>query len=181
MNKIYANALLSDNKILFWRTAQRKYEVTDFYKDFSRSGIKQSEYEKEHELKVATMAFEFKDENINNFVFDKIAKVFYSFWEISPDSKGEPAYKTKGTVLDIKLMEPVKPELHPCQRKVINTIDKTDCGIYYKYYACCKLEGKDNIISKLVYKDTRFPEIMENQEITEILHCLCKDCKWREK
>lgn len=51
MNKIYANALLSNNKILFWRTAQREYQVEDFYKDFSRSGIKQSEYEKDHELK----------------------------------------------------------------------------------------------------------------------------------
>lgn len=171
MNKIYANALLSDNKILFWRTAQREYEVGDFYKDFSRSGIKQSEYEKEHELKVATMAFEFKDENINNFVFDKIAKVFYSFWEISPDSKGEPAYKTKGTVLDIKLMEPVKPELHPCQRKVIDRADKKDRYNMYTYSFYCEITNIKSSISVYVEKDAT----------AEILKYLCTYCKWREK
>ena len=36
MRTVYANALLSDGKILFWYTGDECKEWSDFYKDFYR-------------------------------------------------------------------------------------------------------------------------------------------------
>lgn len=98
MTKIYANVLLSDDEILFYWVGQSRCTVDDFYKDFMYSGINKSEYEKTHKLKVETMAFEFENERLNNYCFSEIARSFFKFWDISPDSKGEPAYEASRRV-----------------------------------------------------------------------------------
>lgn len=95
MKTIYANALLSDEKILFWYTGQSPcLDWREFYKDFYYAGIKATEYEKQHTLRVATMGFEDNTENedYNSLIFDVLAKDFYRQFEISEDSKGEKPY-----------------------------------------------------------------------------------------
>ncbi len=48
---IWANALLSDGKILFWYIGSECKSKLDFYKDFYYAGIDYSEYETKHQLK----------------------------------------------------------------------------------------------------------------------------------
>lgn len=92
---ICANALLSDEKILFWYTGQSPcLDWREFYKDFYYAGINATEYEKQHTLRVATMGFEDNTENedYNSLIFDVLAKDFYRQFAISEDSKGEKPY-----------------------------------------------------------------------------------------
>lgn len=92
---IYANALLSDEKILFWYTGPSPcLSWHEFYKDFYYAGINATEYEKQHTLRVATMGFidNTANEDYNRLIFDVLAKDFYREFAISPDSKGEKPY-----------------------------------------------------------------------------------------
>lgn len=92
---IYANALLSDEKILFWYTGQSPcWDWREFYKDFYYAGINATEYEKQHTLRIARMGFEDNTENgdCNSLIFDVLAKDFYRQFAISEDSKGEKPY-----------------------------------------------------------------------------------------
>ena len=89
---VWANALLSDGKILFWYTGLDKcHSVNDFYKDFYYAGINQEEYFANHKIELVTKEF-IVDESTHNNAFKVLAKEFYKQYEISPDSKGEPAY-----------------------------------------------------------------------------------------
>lgn len=90
---IYANALLSDGKILFWYTGD-KCDVNSFYKDFYYSGINELEYRKNHTMECKTIGFidETEGEEYNFLCFDVLAKEFYKQWEISQDSKGWSPY-----------------------------------------------------------------------------------------
>ena len=95
MKTIYANALLSDEKILFWYTGQSPcLNWYEFYKDFYYAGINATEYEKQHNLRVATMGFidNTANEDYNSLIFDVLAKDFYREFAISPDSKCEKPY-----------------------------------------------------------------------------------------
>lgn len=91
---IYANALLSDGKILFWYTGRNKCNEYDFYKDFYYSEINQTEYFKNHKIECKSIGFldETEDDDYNNFCFNVLAKNFYRIWEISSDSKGSKPY-----------------------------------------------------------------------------------------
>lgn len=90
--KIYANALLSDNKILFWYTGHCQLDEHSWYKDFYYAGINQIEYFTEHTMTCVSTEFEATEET-NNYIFEHKAPVWYSQWEISEDSKGEPPYR----------------------------------------------------------------------------------------
>lgn len=95
--KIYANALLSDGKILFWNIGQREKDIYDFYKDFIYSELNEMTYFKQHEMEISSMAFEFEDDeesDMNNFIFDVLAIEFFKLYEISEDSDGKPPYET---------------------------------------------------------------------------------------
>lgn len=52
MRTLYANALLSDGKILFWYTGDECKAWHDFYKDFYYAGLNATEYEKSHNLQL---------------------------------------------------------------------------------------------------------------------------------
>lgn len=90
---IYANALLSDGKILFWYTGNKCTEY-DFYKDFYYSEINEKEYRKEHKIEIKQIGFidSTEDWEWNKMIFDFYAKEFYKQWEISEDSKGARPY-----------------------------------------------------------------------------------------
>lgn len=91
---VWANALLSDNKILFWYIGNECKSKLDFYKDFYYAGIQYSEYEKEHKLKLVKKEFTYKngDSQKNNYIFDVLAPDYFKNFEISPDNKGQPPY-----------------------------------------------------------------------------------------
>lgn len=90
--KIYANALLSDNKILFWYVGPNQMDIYDWYKDFYYSGINQLDYFSKHEITCVSNSFDTTEET-NNDVFEYKAPAWFAHWEISEDSKGEPPYK----------------------------------------------------------------------------------------
>jgi hypothetical protein len=102
MKTIYANALLSDDKILFWYTGQSPcLDWREFYKDFYYAGINATEYEKQHALRIARMGFEDNTENedYNSLIFGVLAKDFYRQFDISEDSKGEKPYQPTADVV----------------------------------------------------------------------------------
>lgn len=90
--EIWANALLSDGKIIFWYTGSECTEIYDFYKDFYYAGINFSEYEKNHKLELAKMKFEEKQDRDNYAIFHILAPKFYRQYGISLDSKGKKPY-----------------------------------------------------------------------------------------
>lgn len=94
MRTVYANALLSDGKILFWYTGSECSSWQDFYKDFYYADIDGIEYEKTHNLQLVKMGFIDPTEewDFNEFIFDVLAKEFYKQYSISEDSKGEKPY-----------------------------------------------------------------------------------------
>lgn len=94
MRTIYANALLSDGKILFWYTGDECESWYDFYKDFYYAGINTTEYKKTHRLELDKIGFEIKTSSwdYNSFIFEVLAKEFYKQYPISEDSKGAKPY-----------------------------------------------------------------------------------------
>jgi|GEM_PF-2367486 len=73
---VYANALLYQGEILFYRTAQRKYDKYDFYKDFMRAGLTNLQTGKMEEFEVERIEFVIDEKN-NNFIFNDLAPIFY--------------------------------------------------------------------------------------------------------
>lgn len=91
--KVWANALLSDGKILFWWTGSECKTIYDFYKDFYYANINFLDYEKRHKLEVVKTMFEENIPEDNEKIFVVLAKEFYRKYEISPDSKGNKPYE----------------------------------------------------------------------------------------
>lgn len=89
---VWANALLSDGKILFWSTGNECKSIYDFYKDFYYSGLP-GNYEDHHKMELVKKSFEQKTAEDNRMIFDELAPEFYRQWEISEDSKGAKPYK----------------------------------------------------------------------------------------
>lgn len=98
METVWANALLSDGKLLFWYTGSKCDTWQDFYKDFYYAGYDIDNYVCNHFVVLKQIAF--YDENYdeqgfceyNNFYFEVLAKEFYKLFELSPDAKGERPY-----------------------------------------------------------------------------------------
>ncbi len=83
MNKeIYANAVLKNEKLIFWWTGDKCNDVYDFYKDFYYSGLNMMD-----ELK--NYKYELKSEQINSFDDDKN---FYKQFELVEGYKGRKPY-----------------------------------------------------------------------------------------
>lgn len=95
MRTVYANALLSDGKILFWYTGNKCEAWYDFYKDFYYAGIDGVEYEKSHNLELVKMGFidPTEDWDFNDLIFNVFAKEFYRQYQISEDSRGAKPYE----------------------------------------------------------------------------------------
>ena len=90
---VWANALLSDGKILFWYVGSECKSKLDFYKDFYFAGIGYMDYEAQHQLKLVKKEFRYKNgEQKSNYIFNVLAPEYFRNYEISPDSKGSPPY-----------------------------------------------------------------------------------------
>ena len=83
--KIYANALLKNNEIMFWKVGPSVKTKYDYYKDFYYVGLKQDVDKPEYSHVSALM------KNEGNAAFEE-AKEWYKQWKISKDSKGQPPY-----------------------------------------------------------------------------------------
>ncbi len=92
MRKVWANALLSDGKILFWYTGDKCSDPYEFYKDFYYADISMLEYCKSHTMKVVNKEFIQNDTKDNYEIFNVLAPDFYKNYKISPDSKGTKPY-----------------------------------------------------------------------------------------
>ena len=94
MRTVYANALLSNGKILFWYTGTKCESWQDFYKDFYYAGIDSMVYSKTNELKLVNMGFIDPTEewDYSDLIFNIFAKEFYKQYPISEDSKGQKPY-----------------------------------------------------------------------------------------
>lgn len=81
-NKIYANAVLKDGKLLFWWTGDKCKGVEDFYKDFMYSGLKITE-----ELK--SFAYQLRVKQVKSV---QDGKEFYKQFPLHDEYKGEKPY-----------------------------------------------------------------------------------------
>lgn len=79
---VWANAVLKDEKLLFWRMGREMQEIWDFSKDFLRSGLNM---EKEIESGRCTL----EKQIVSGFDDDS----FYRKFELHEDFKGRKPYK----------------------------------------------------------------------------------------
>ncbi len=171
MKTIYANALLSDEKILFWYTGQSPcLDWREFYKDFYYAGINATEYEKQHTLRIARMGFEDNTENedYNRLIFDILAKDFYRQFAISEDSKGEKPYQPTADVV---------PKSEVEELRAVIADHKASEERWEELYANAKTEVAREIfeeIEKILPCDCKFNSqdirMGFNWAITEIRH-----------
>lgn len=91
---IYINVLLKDNKIMGWHISPNERRTpSDYYKDFYYAGESMENCDKLY--KVVGIAVTFKNDDnsdLNNFIFDVIARDFFKRWEIHPNHFGAAAY-----------------------------------------------------------------------------------------
>lgn len=90
--EVYANALLKDNKIMFWWMGDECKSEYDFYKDFYYAGLSMTD-------ELATGLYRLVSEKIAETTNDgfgvkeeKLAENWYRQFEIHKDSKGIKPY-----------------------------------------------------------------------------------------
>lgn len=88
---VWANALLSDGKILFWWTGDECRSIYDFYKDFYYAGLP-GDYEERHKMELVKKSFRQETHEENHQIFNVLAPEFYRQYKISEDSKGKRPY-----------------------------------------------------------------------------------------
>lgn len=80
--KIWANVVLKDGKLLFWRTGNEKYSICDFSKDFYTCHMRMIE-------EIASGRYVFRKQVANGFDDDS----FYRKFELHEDFKGRRPYE----------------------------------------------------------------------------------------
>lgn len=90
--ELYTNALLKDDKIMFWWTGDECKSEYDFYKDFYYAGLSMTD-------ELATGLYRLVSEKIAETDSDgfgvkeeKLAENWYRQFEIHKDSKGKKPY-----------------------------------------------------------------------------------------
>lgn len=94
---IYISVLLKDDKIIAWHIGRNERKTpSDYYKDFIYANESMEDCDKIYKLKKLSVTFEDNDDSesneINELIFDKIARVFFRKWEVHPKHWGEAAY-----------------------------------------------------------------------------------------
>lgn len=80
--RIWANVVLKDGKLLFWRTGNEKYSICDFNKDFLRCHLHMLE-------EIASGRYAFRKRAVSGFDDDS----FYRNFELHEDFKGKRPYE----------------------------------------------------------------------------------------
>lgn len=79
---VWANAVLKDGKLLFWRTGREMQEIWDFNKDFLRSGLNMKK-------EIESGRYTLEKQIVSGFDDDS----FYRKFELHEDFKGRKPYK----------------------------------------------------------------------------------------
>lgn len=82
MEEIWANAVLKDGKLMFWRTGREMNEIYDFNKDFLRSGLNMIQ-------EIESGRYVLKKQIVSGFDDDS----FYRKFELHEEFKGMKPYK----------------------------------------------------------------------------------------
>lgn len=85
MSEFYANVLLKDGKIMFWRSGSLCNSPYDFYKDFYYAGLKMTD-------ELATGRYRVVSHRIP-YIGSKEDKDFYKQFPIHEESKGRKPYE----------------------------------------------------------------------------------------
>lgn len=85
MNEFYANALLKDEKIMFWWSGGLCHSPEEFYKDFYYAGLKMT-------AELATGKYRVVSQRIP-FIGSKKEKDFYRQFPIHEESRGCKPYE----------------------------------------------------------------------------------------
>ena len=83
--------------IMCWHISPNKRTYPhDYYKDFYYSGYNMKNCDKEFEVKGIAVEFEYdgseESSNLNDFIFQVIAKDFFKRWKVHPEHFGSAAY-----------------------------------------------------------------------------------------
>lgn len=79
---IWANAVLKDGKLLFWRTGREMKEIWDFNKDFLYSGLHMTQ-------EINSGRYTLEKQIVSGFDDDR----FYRKFELHEDFNGQKPYK----------------------------------------------------------------------------------------
>ena len=79
---VWANAVLKDGKLLFWRTGREMQEIWDFNKDFLRSGLNMNK-------EIESGRYTLEKQIVSGFDDDS----FYRKFELHEDFKGRKPYE----------------------------------------------------------------------------------------
>lgn len=95
--KIYINVLLKDNMIVGWHISPNERTMPhDYYKDFIYANKSMENCNEIYKVKGIAVEFENDDTeesiNLNNYIFEVIARDFFKIWKIHPEHFGSPAY-----------------------------------------------------------------------------------------
>lgn len=95
--KIYINVLLKDNMIVGWHISPNERTMPhDYYKDFIYANKSMENCDEIYKVKGIAVEFENDDTeesiNLNNYIFEVIARDFFKIWKIHPEYFGSPAY-----------------------------------------------------------------------------------------
>lgn len=93
MKKIYASALLVDNKIMFWKiSGNPKREVWDFNKEFYYADENPQDYIDKGNVRVAITEFVETEDN-NHEIFCVLAPKWFSQFELHENYKGSSPFE----------------------------------------------------------------------------------------
>ena len=95
--KIYINVLLKVNMIVGWHISPNERTIPhDYYKDFIYVNKSMENCDEIYKVKGIAVEFENDDTeesiNLNNYIFEVIARDFFKIWKIHPEHFGSPAY-----------------------------------------------------------------------------------------
>lgn len=95
--KIYINVLLKDNMIVGWHISPNERTMPHhYYKDFIYANKSIENCDEIYKVKGIAVEFENDDTevsiNLNNYIFEVIARDFFKIWKIHPEHFGSPAY-----------------------------------------------------------------------------------------
>lgn len=109
--KIYIDVLLKDNMIMSYHISGNERTMPhDYYKDFYYSGYNMENCDKEFEVKgIAVEFIDNKNEEsseLNDFIFEVIARDFFKRWKVHPEHFGSAAYIDYNSINE--LVVPIK-------------------------------------------------------------------------
>lgn len=91
---IYISCMLKDNMIVAYKISGNLKEYPhDYYKDFYYAGASMENCDEIYEVKYMEVIVDddIKTE-LNNYIFEELARKFYKQWKIHPEHFGSPAY-----------------------------------------------------------------------------------------